>query len=150
MPAPCASGVGLVADQIADLAEGQPVTLCLLYEADSIDGAAVVFAKSASRATRLWKQPLSFVIAEGIARQTAGLGKLPDTQRSSIHERDTRDGCSRSAAARRSPRQQAPRGFRISQAHRLAAMCARTRCTAADCPVRSISRAMSASFSPKQ
>src|SRR5579885_3628375 len=49
--APRTACVGLVADQIADLAEAQAMRLRLLDEADAIHGSAVVFAKASGRPT---------------------------------------------------------------------------------------------------
>src|SRR5262249_1453165 len=139
-------GVGLMTDQVANLSERQAVGLRLLDEADAIDGGAVVLAKPARRATRSRNDPLAPVVPKGIAGQTAGSGEFTNAQCSSRHDWDAFAELRRSTAAMTSPRQQAPRGFRISHAQRPAAMCKRTRWTASDWPRCSISAAMSASF----
>src|SRR5262245_25798469 len=127
--------------EIANLAERQAMRLRLLDEPDAIDGGAVVLAKPARRATRSRKEPLALVVAKGIAGQTAGSGEFAYAQRSSGHDSDAFAELRRSTAAMTSPRQQAPRGFRISHAQRPAAMCVRTRWTASDWPRCSISAA---------
>ena len=63
-----AAGVGLVTDQIPDLAEAQPMRLRLLDEPGANDGIAVVLAEVPGRATGPREQTLSLVVAERIVR----------------------------------------------------------------------------------
>src|SRR5262249_31452522 len=120
MAASRASRVRLMTDEIANLTQRQSMGLGLLDETDAIDCSAVIFAKPARCAMRPWKQSLALVIAKRVAAETAGGGQLPDSQRSRCHDRDAFSRPRRSTAAITSAKQQAPRGFRISQAHRRA------------------------------
>ena len=152
MATSCATSVGLMAHEVADFAERQAVGLCLLDKADAVDRPAVVFAKPAARSSRAWQEALTLVVPQRVACQTARRRQFANSHRSfrSEHAAPVTTIRIRSTAAVRSPRQHAPFGLRISQAHRAAAMWARTRATAWDAPVRPISAAMSPSFSPKQ
>src|SRR5438034_54000 len=137
-----APGVRLMTHEISDLPKRQTMRLCLFDETDPIDGGTVVFAKATGGPTRSWEQALSFVVPQRVAGDAARRGQLANPQSAGCHVRATLfRWTSRmcSTAAITSPRQHAPLGLRTSHAHRPAAMCVRTRLTASDSPVRSIS-----------
>jgi hypothetical protein len=157
LPAPFYAPLLLIADEIADLVQREAERLRLLDEAQAFKSGFGIQPEAADGPRGFGQQAEALVVAQRVGRHPAAGRELANlvsltrcAPRHDIYSSTAAAAATRFTASVTSLRQHTPRGFRTSQAQRSALICARTRATASDVPVRSTSFRMSPSFSPKQ